>query len=327
LRPHVKTHKSAEVTKLMMHAGIRKFKCATIAEAQMLGDCGADDVLLAYQPTGPKIRRFLSLVEKYPQTRFSCLVDSHDAMQAISTEAIVKGIVLNIFIDINVGMNRTGTSPQNAVELYREAKSLPGMIIRGIHGYDGHINDPEPLIRKKRADEVFEIMTETKRFLEHAGLRDPIVVAGGSPTFPMHAKRTELECSPGTFVYWDKSYSDLFPDMNFVPAALVITRVVSVINDKTFCLDLGHKAIASENPLPRRVHFLNAESLEPVSHSEEHLVMESAAPHGLRIGDVLYGMPFHVCPTCALYESAFVVENGQVVGSWRNVGRDRKITI
>jgi D-serine deaminase-like pyridoxal phosphate-dependent protein len=327
LRPHVKTHKSVEVTKMMMQAGIRKFKCATIAEAQMLGDCGSDDVLLAYQPTGPKTRRFLSLIENYPQTQFSCLADSQDAMQAISMEAVAKGISVNILIDINVGMNRTGASPRKAVELYMETKTLPGIIIIGIHGYDGHINDTDPAIRSKRAGEVFEMMTETKKALEQTGLRDPVMVAGGSPTFPMHAKRNAVECSPGTFVYWDKSYGDLFPDMNFLPAALVITRVVSVINDTTVCLDLGHKSIASENSLSRRVHFLNAENLEPVGHSEEHLVMDSPAPHGFRVGDVLYGMPYHVCPTCALYESALVVENNQVVGSWRNIARDRKLTI
>src|ERR1700743_1648755 len=66
LRPHVKTHKSAEVTNLMLDAGITKFKCATIAEAEMLGMCGAPDVLLAYQPIGPKLQRFVQVALKYP---------------------------------------------------------------------------------------------------------------------------------------------------------------------------------------------------------------------------------------------------------------------
>src|SRR5688572_21275392 len=54
LRPHVKTHKSTEITQMMLQAGIKKFKCATIAEAEMLARAGAPDVLLAYQPLGPK---------------------------------------------------------------------------------------------------------------------------------------------------------------------------------------------------------------------------------------------------------------------------------
>ncbi len=53
LRPHIKTNKMAEVCRMMMDEGIHKFKCATIAEAEMLAMIDAKDVLLAYQPCGP----------------------------------------------------------------------------------------------------------------------------------------------------------------------------------------------------------------------------------------------------------------------------------
>ena len=76
LRPHVKTHKSPDVSKLMIDAGITKFKCATIAEAEMLGQCGAKDVVLAYQPFGPKLNRFIEVIKKYPSTLYSCLTDT-----------------------------------------------------------------------------------------------------------------------------------------------------------------------------------------------------------------------------------------------------------
>src|SRR4026207_1369821 len=79
LRPHIKTNKSPDVTKLMLNAGITKFKCATIAEAEMLAQCNAPDVLLAYQPLGPKLDRFVSLIKKYPGTKFSCLTDNIEA--------------------------------------------------------------------------------------------------------------------------------------------------------------------------------------------------------------------------------------------------------
>src|SRR5687768_14152047 len=76
LRPHVKTHKNPEVAKRLLHAGIAKFKCATIAEAEMLAQCGARDVLLAYQPVGPKIKRLIALMQQYPATTFSALTDN-----------------------------------------------------------------------------------------------------------------------------------------------------------------------------------------------------------------------------------------------------------
>src|ERR1041385_2598649 len=75
LRPHVKTNKSAEATQLMLDAGITKFKCATIAEAEMLGMLNSPDVVLAYQPLGPKLRRFIELVKRFPSTLYSCLTD------------------------------------------------------------------------------------------------------------------------------------------------------------------------------------------------------------------------------------------------------------
>src|SRR6476620_5450846 len=94
LRPHVKTHKAPAVTEMMLQPGITKFKCATIAEAEMLAMCEAPDVLLAYQPTGPKIGRLLSLVQQFTFTRFSCLVDSLEAAEEISERALSHQIVL-----------------------------------------------------------------------------------------------------------------------------------------------------------------------------------------------------------------------------------------
>lgn len=111
LRPHVKTNKAAEVSRMLLDAGIRKFKCATIAEAEMLGHMNAPDVLLAYQPVGPKISRLLDLIKAYPATHYSCLVDQAENARAISALCEAGNITLDVFIDLNVGMNRTGVLP------------------------------------------------------------------------------------------------------------------------------------------------------------------------------------------------------------------------
>ena len=84
LRPHVKTNKIAEVCRLMMESGISKFKAATIAEAEMLAMIKAPDVLLAYAVNGPKIKRLIRLIKKYPDTKFSSLVDNIDGAHALS---------------------------------------------------------------------------------------------------------------------------------------------------------------------------------------------------------------------------------------------------
>ncbi|WP_121355658.1 D-TA family PLP-dependent enzyme [Flavisolibacter nicotianae] len=328
LRPHVKTHKSTDVTRLMLDAGITKFKCATIAEAEMLGVVGAPDVLLAYQPVGPKVNRFLDLINRYSTTRFSCLVDNLDAARSLSRIAIERKLNLAVYIDLNVGMNRTGLLPgEEAITLFQAVAKLEGINPIGLHAYDGHIGEPDLELRTKKCSEAFSPVRTVKKVLADKGHRDLVIVAGGSPTFPIHAKNGEVECSPGTFVYWDYGYQKAFPEQPFQPAALVVSRIISLPGGDLLCADLGHKAVAAENPLDRRVRFVNAPELAFVGQSEEHLVLRNIGPDRFAIGDVLYGMPMHVCPTCALYERAYVVENGRVKQEWKTIARDRKINL
>ena len=90
---------------------------------------------------------------------------------------------------------------------------------------------------------------------------------------------------------------------------------------------MGYKSIAAENDLDNRVVFLNAPGIKPLSQSEEHMVAEVSEDHSYKIGDVLYALPVHICPTAALYERALVVENGTIVTEWHTAARDRKIII
>lgn len=327
LRPHVKTNKIAEVTQLMQEAGIQRFKCATIAEAEMLGMVNAPDVLLAYQPVGPKIVRLLELVQKYPQTAFSCITDNPDAALAISGIFAAQGRRLPVYLDLNVGMNRTGIKPgAAALELYQYLDTLPGVIPAGLHAYDGHIHDTDMDVRKEKCDAAYAPVVVLADQIVAGGLPQPVIVAGGSPTFPVHAKRKHIQCSPGTFIFWDWGYGRNLPEQAFKWAALVISRVISVIDETHICLDLGHKSVAAESPQPR-VHFLNAPAAEPVSQSEEHLVLKVADTSLYPVGTVFYGVPLHICPTVALYEKAYVAEGNTVTANWRIIARDRQIIV
>ena len=326
VRPHVKTNKMTEVCKMMMEAGITKFKCATIAEAEMLAMIQAPDILLAYQPVGPKVQRLLHLVKNYPKAHFSCLVDNEESTRYIANQFEGSGLQIALFIDLDVGMHRTGIAPEQALQLAQSIHQLSNIQLSGLHVYDGHIRDTDTQVRKERVDEAFnEVMLLVQQINSslHLNLK---IVAGGSPTFPVHAARENVECSPGTFVFWDHGYKHSLPDEPFDYAALVITRVVSVIDKNTLCLDLGHKSVAAENQLPR-VYFLNAPELVPFSQSEEHMVVKSSTANAFRPGDVLYGVPIHICPTVALYERAWVVEDGAVTKEWKVVARNRYITI
>lgn len=326
LRPHVKTHKTVEVTKLLLEAGIQKFKCATIAEAEMLALSGAKDVLLAYQPVGAKFLRFLTLIQHFPQTQFSCLVDALEIGQNISETAGEHQLTIPLFIDLNTGMNRTGIIPEKAFSLFLALQKLPNITIAGLHIYDGNIRDFELEVRRENCDKAFEPVELLVQKIQQEGFPAPKIVAGGTPTFPVHAQREKVECSPGTFVYWDKGYESSFPEQAFLTAALVISRVISIPDSNKICLDLGHKSIAAENDLSRRVFFLNAPDLKFIGQSEEHLVLETPENHTFKIGDVFYGLPIHICPTCALHERGYVVEKRKLNGvEWKVISRDRKI--
>jgi D-serine deaminase-like pyridoxal phosphate-dependent protein len=327
LRPHVKTHKSTDVTLLMLEAGITKVKCATIAEAEMLAMCSVPDALLAYQPVGPKLTRFINLILSYPNTKFSCLIDNMQAAAEIAEAAIKSKIKIAVYVDLNVGQDRTGIKPEGALRLYIDADTLSGIEVVGLHAYDGHIHDADLEIRTQECDKGFEPVLKLQADLVTLGYAEPVIIAGGSPTFPIHARRKDIECSPGTFVYWDKGYQTTLQEQPFLPAALVITRVISLPGDTRLCLDLGHKSIAAERELKTRVYFINAPELQAISHSEEHLVVEAGKGHGYKVGDVIYGMPYHVCPTVALYERAITIEDNEVSGAWKNIARDRKIII
>jgi D-threonine aldolase len=327
LRPHAKTNKSKEATLMMIGEGITKFKCATIAEAEMLALSRADDVLLAYQPLGPKLKRLVTLIRKYPGVKFSCLVDNADAANEIALAAESNDLIITVYLDINVGMNRTGISTEKAVALYVHCLSLQALKVAGLHVYDGHIHDGDLQTRRKRSNKAFASVEQLKAGLKNHGLTNPVVIAGGSPTFPVHAERKDVECSPGTFVYWDRNYQVSCAEQPFVPAALVISRVISIPTETTICLDLGHKSVASENDIERRVYFLNAPELKCISHSEEHLVVQAPASHNYKVGDVFYGLPYHICPTAALYERAITVEGNKVTGEWRMIARDRQISV
>ncbi len=325
LRPHVKTNKCAEVCKMMMDQGIYKFKCATIAEAEMLALIGAPDVLLAYQPVGPKVSRLIELIQKFPSTLFGCLVDNLDSASYLSDQAEKKGLTISVYIDLNVGMNRTGILSENTTELFANCITLKGIEIKGLHAYDGHLRDTDLEIRRAKCNEGFIKAETVKNQINKQFGKSLIMIAGGTPSFPIHAQREDVECSPGTFIFWDKGYEQLLPEQPFLFAALVVTRVISKPTDDTITVDLGHKAIASENPLSNRVYFLNATGLEPVGQSEEHLVLKTNTT--FKVGDVFYGVPHHICPTVALHETMAVVENHRVTGSWNVVSRKRKISV
>jgi len=327
LRPHVKTHKTPEIVAMQLKHGIRRFKCSTIAEAEMTAAAGAPDVLLAMQPVGPAVPRFFALQRAFPATFFGAIVDSEDVIRTIARTAADAGTKACLWLDINSGMNRTGVAPgADAGRLYRLIHQTERLTVGGLHVYDGHIHESDPTARAKQCDGEFAPVQAMIDDLKRAGLPVPAVVAGGSPTFPIHARRPGVSLSPGTPLLWDAGYGAAYADLDFVVAAVLVGRVVSKPAPGKVCLDLGTKAVASEMPQPR-LALLNVANYRIVGHNEEHLIIEPSDASQYRPGDVVYGIPIHICPTVARYETASVVMRGRCAGEWTIAARNRRLTI
>ena len=326
IRPHVKTHKLGELVRIQCARGINQFKCATLAEMEMTAAAGGADVLLAYQPTGPNVSRILALAHAYPATRFSVVVDDASVLVSISKVFANDPKPLGVFLDLDCGMHRTGIAPGDAAfELYKQVCRMPGIEPRGLHCYDGHNNSTNLQERERMVDSDFAPIIALRERLKNAGFPVPTLIASGTPTFPIHARYEDRECSPGTTILWDFGYGDRYADLPFQHAALLLTRVISKPGTDRICVDLGHKAVAAENPHPR-VCFLNLNSCEAVMHSEEHLVLVTPDAPKIRVGDILFGVPRHICPTVALHDEAFVVKDGFVCGRWPITARRRKLS-
>ena len=327
LRPHIKTHKIAEIITLQLKYGITKFKCATIAEAELLAICKAKDILLAVQPVGANLHRFFQLIKKYPNSEFSTITDSYETIEEISKIASEKNMIIPLWLDINNGMNRTGVSNQKkALELYKGIATNSNLTSKGLHVYDGHIKDSDYNMRQKACDEAFKIVSKIKHDIESAGYKVPTIVAGGTPCFPIHIKRKDVEVSPGTPLLWDQGYKNSFKDLLFLPSAVLLGRVISKPKENLICLDLGHKSVASEMSFPK-MKILNINNSKQISHSEEHLIIECNQPEEHPIGKICYAIPMHICPTVIKYDKVLTVLNKKVNGTWNVAARDYKITI
>ncbi len=327
LRPHVKTHKTPHVVKLELEAGITKHKCATLFEAAMLAECEVPDILIAYPIVGPAIKKLAQLMVEFPKTQFRCTVDNHVSLTHLSAALQGSNHTLDVLLDIDSGMHRTGIpAGEAAMTLYAQIGSMPNLTAGGLHIYDGHNHQPNEVERRAAVDALMLPIRAMIEELRNQGQVVPRLVCGGTPTFPMFAALEDvgIECSPGTCTLSDYNYGRNYTDMACIKhAAVLMARVISKCGPGRLTLDLGYKAVSGDQPAGRRCHVLNIPDAKEVGHSEEHLVIDTAHAEDYAVGDVVYALPAHVCPTVALHSHLHVVENGKVVTSWPITARDR----
>ncbi|WP_437185872.1 D-TA family PLP-dependent enzyme [Planctomicrobium sp. SH668] len=331
LRPHCKTHKMASVIKLQLASGIHKHKAATIAEAEMLAYCGVRDIAIGYPMVGPNLQRIVQFRQQYPEVTLSVTADDPVCIDQLGAAVSAAGTSVRVLLDINPGRDRTGVAPGDvAGSLYRRISETPGLIVDGFHFYDGHLTASSPLERATAVNVGWQKLSEFRNSVIRAGLSVPRVLCGGTPTFTAYAaiREPHVELCPGTCLFHDVGYGERYEDLQqFAQAAYVLTRVVSRPTESRVTFDVGTKAVASDPAQGQRVVFPEIPDAIQVLHNEEHLVIETSQASKFRPGDWTLVIPRHICPTSALYSSATVIENGEIVDEWKVTARDRCLRV
>ncbi len=315
-RVHVKTAKLAYTMRMLIERGVHNFKCATTLELLTACESGARDVLFAYPAVGANARRVGEIANLFPKVRVSVLAENEEQIGQWQGDSI------GVFLDINPGMNRTGIEQGRSEKIVKMAGGIRDakLVFRGLHYYDGHYGGLDERERTAVAHAGYDRLLEVVNALDDGGIGVEEVITAGTPTFPCSlsyegflGRKFVHRVSPGTVVYNDAtSLAQLPVAYGYQPAVMVMTRVVSKPREGMICCDAGHKAVSADAGVPTCVVAGHPE-LSPLSPSEEHLPMEitEGAP-GPTIGDVLYLLPRHVCPTVNNFDCALLVRAKQI---------------
>jgi D-serine deaminase-like pyridoxal phosphate-dependent protein len=327
-RVHIKTAKLSYTLKMLLDRGIRNFKCATTLELLTACRSGAEDVLLAYPAMGANARRAYEIAQQFPNVRISVLAENEVHVRQWRASRVA------IFIDINPGMNRTGidqSDTNNVIDL-AQAISEAGVEFRGLHYYDGQYGSLAEPERTQAAHDGYDHLLKLANELERSGIEIPEIITAGTPTFPCSLSYEAFRrgnfihrVSPGTFVYCDASSLRQLPaEYGYRPAALVLTRVVSHPRRGVVTCDAGHKTVSADAGIPTCL-VLGHPELTPLSPSEEHLplAVKEGAPTP-QIGESLYLLPRHVCPTVNNFNDALLVRNATIESTEPVTARGRE---
>jgi D-serine deaminase-like pyridoxal phosphate-dependent protein len=311
-RPHIKTAKLAGTVRRMLAHGIRNFKCATSLELLTACREGAADVLVAFAVTGSNAERVREIAGQYPRTRVSVLIESSEQI------ALWRKSDVGIFIDVNPGMDRTGVG-QDRVDQISSLAREAGPGFRGLHYYDGHMSGVDAGEREVKAHQGYDQLLRIIDKLSSAGMNPGEVITSGTPAAPFgfsysgfNNGRFVHRISPGTVVYNDFTSLRQLPGYGYAPAALVLSTVISHPSSNHITCDAGHKSVSADAGVPT-CEVIGHPGLTPLKPSEEHLPMEVAPGAEMPcIGDKLYLLPRHVCPTVNNFDEAAIVVNGRI---------------
>ncbi len=314
VRPHAKTHKSADIALRQVADGAVGVCCQKVSEAEALVEGGVRDVLVSNEVVGaPKIAR---LAELSRRAHIGVCVDDAENLRQLRD----SGAKLDVYVEIEVGMGRCGIAPgAPAVALVRQIAEAPNLRFAGLQAYHGraqHLRTMEErrAVIKASAEKVLL----TKSLLEKANLPCPIVTGAGSGTFMFEVESGAWdEIQPGSYVFMDADYARnewLSPLPRFEHALFVLTSVMSRPSAQLAIVDAGLKASSVDSGMPG---IWNAPGLAYTNASDEHgFVKADGGAMVPPLGEKLMLVPGHCDPTVNLYDWYVCVRGGVVDELW-----------
>jgi D-serine deaminase-like pyridoxal phosphate-dependent protein len=261
---------------------------------------------------GANAARVREIAAAHPDRRISALVEGPDQLDEW------RGSSVGVFIDLNSGMNRTGIAEDRFEEVRGFVSQVlgSGLQFRGLHHYDGHIHNADASaagIARGGYAKLIELIA----YLKKNGIEVEEVITSGTPAMPhalafagFNGGTFVHRVSPGTIIYNDRSSLKELPGYGFVPAALVLSTVVSHPLANRVTCDAGHKAVSADAGVPT-CEALGWPGVVGLKPSEEHLPLEVTGEMPAR-GELLYLLPTHVCPTVNNFDRAVIVRGGKV---------------
>jgi len=325
LRPHAKIYKATPIFAWMqIRAGAIGITVSKLSEAEVLAAGGIQEILIANQIVGPqKVRRLINLAG---HTHVIVAVDSIKNAEELSFAAVSRGIRLDVLVEVNIGNNRCGVEPYDAtLEFTGLLSKLPGLRFKGLMGYDGHLAFLGDLQERDRLSRLaYQILVDTSRCLERAGIPVDIVSGGGSATYRSAASVEGItELQAGTYVFNDTTYRNNGLD-EFECALSILATIISRPNrpgaEELAILDVGRKALEVTYGFPEVKYPLGEIFSMPQEHSRLRI-----APGGpdLEIGDKVELWVRDANGTVNLYDTIYAIRDEIVEAAWDLTGRGK----
>lgn len=320
LRPHVKLHKATPVlAHMQLQAGNAiGLTCAKLSEAETLVKAGIRDVLIANQIVGHrKIERLVNLAA-YSDVMVA--VDDFENVRELSEHAQAKGINLRVLVEVNVGHNRCGVAPFGpALELARAVDQAPGLLFKGLMGYDGHCTmRVEAGERENCSLKAMQLLVNTKKFVEEAGLPVEIVSGSGTFTYKYAANVPGItEIQAGTYLLMDMAFYQAGV-IDFEPTLTILGTVTSRPTypgaENLAIIDVGRKAIDLSYGIPR-VKTPSGATISGLSQEHSRVLLEGTA-NKLKVADKMEIWVQDANGTVNLYDKFYALRDDTVEGVW-----------